>query len=114
MPKPTAARLDALLHALTYTNLSASPPLTSHEFQIELQDSGGRTDYTYSMVAVLPASAISVPKNTSYLGTEQAEMFFADPYATGISIAAGGGTDTLVLSPYTGRDFSDERYDLQP
>ena len=54
------------------------------------------------MVAVLPASAISVPKNTSYLGTEQAEMLFADPYATGISIAAGSGTDTLVLSPSNG------------
>ncbi len=42
-------------------------------------------------------------------------MLFADPYSTGISIAAGGGTDTLVLSPSDWRRFhltSDSIYSL--
>ena len=40
--------------------------------------------------------------NRSYLGTEQAEVFYSR-YSTGISIAAGGGTDTLVIQPYSSR-----------
>ena len=71
-----------------------------------MQDSGGTSNSIYSSVAILPASAIYVPSNTSYLGTEQAEMLFVDPYSTaGISIAAGGGIDTLVLSPNAGQIY---------
>ena len=71
----TTERLDALLHNLTYSNQSTSPPICALTFYVGFQDSGGISEAS-TTVATLPASAIYAQSNTSHIGTEQANLYF--------------------------------------
>ena len=94
----TVERLDALLHALTYTNQSA---IGTRNLTVKLQDSSGSSSADTAVVT-LPASAIHAQSNQPHRGTEQADLYFVDASAQHISIAAGGGTDTLLIQPTGG------------